>query len=148
MSASVEAVAARSRTPYLDREIPLPPMNPGYAELKWWQFALFALALFLEVFRVLYVLWMVCILIHELGHLFGGLVAGEQFDYIRVGPIRLDRQWKITWQWTWGAFLSGVNKHPPREQIVSSLEALFLNRCGPCIEPCFSPCRFKTDATR
>ena len=99
--------ASSSTTPYLDRLLPLPPTNAMYARITWWRVALLLLSLTVGVFRVLCVLWILQILIHELGHLIGGLLVGEQFNYIRVGPFQIDHSRKITWRWTLGEVLSG-----------------------------------------
>jgi hypothetical protein len=107
MSTPAESATARSKTPYLDRKIPLPRPRAGHAKLKWWQIVLFVLGLFVEIFRVVFLLWMFSILIHELGHLVAGFLVGDRFDYIRVGPIQVNRPWRISWNWTRHAVLTG-----------------------------------------
>ncbi len=79
----------RSNTPYLDREIPLPPKRTGESPVRWWQIALVLLTMVLDEFRVIIPLWMVSILIHEVGHVVGGLLTGDQFNYVRVGPFQI-----------------------------------------------------------
>jgi hypothetical protein len=106
MSVPAKSETTRSKTPYLDREIPLPP-PAGQAKLKWWQVVLFAMGLFLEILRVVFLLWVFSILLHELGHLVAGLLVGERFTSIRVGPIQVNRGWKISWHWTRHAVLTG-----------------------------------------
>ena len=106
-SMSGAPAAPASTTPYLDRLVPLPPVNAMYSRLKWWKVAIFLLGLTVGLFRVLCVLWMLQMLIHELGHLAGGLLVGEQFNYIRVGPFQIDHSRKISWHWTVGEVLSG-----------------------------------------
>src|SRR5450631_4298311 len=101
-----EAATIRSKTPYLDREIPLPTSNSGHKKLKWWHVVLFAMGLFLEIFRVIFLLLMFSALIHELGHLVAGFLVGDRFDDIRVGPLQVNRQWKISWHWTLSDALS------------------------------------------
>jgi hypothetical protein len=86
--AASDATSATFTTPYLDRLLPLPPINAMYAPLKWWKVGLFLLGLTVGLFRVLCLLWMQQIMIHELGHLIGGLLVGKQFNNIRVGPLQ------------------------------------------------------------
>lgn len=112
-SATTQGQAFLSKTPYLDRQIPLPHRNVGYGRIKWWQSALFLLGLTLQLFRVLFALWMLQILIHELGHLVGGLLAGEWFSSIRVGPLQIDRSGKVSWHWRVGAVWSGATSTLP-----------------------------------
>jgi len=108
MPVLAEEATIRSKTPYLDREISLPPSKVGHEKLRWWVIVLFAMGLFLEIFRVVFVLWMFSILIHELGHLVAGLLVGDRFDHIQVGPIQVSRPWKVSWHWTRSDVLSGA----------------------------------------
>ena len=50
---------------------------------------------------------MFLILIHELGHVVGGLLFGFRFKYIRIGPVRIDRSRKITWHLSRSEVASG-----------------------------------------
>ena len=121
----------RSKTPYLDRELQLPRTNTGHTRLKWWQLVLFAACLFLEVFRIFYSLWILVIGIHELGHLVGGLIAGDRFDHIRIGPVRIARPLKITWLWTRGALFSGITLTLPPSKKRLPAKLFFSTLCGP-----------------
>jgi len=77
-------------------------------ELRWWQLALIAAVLLIKTFFVLAAVWMFLVLIHELGHLFGALLVGFRFNYIRVGPLRIERSGKISLQWTRHNLASGM----------------------------------------
>jgi peptidase M50-like protein len=131
MSAPAELATTRSKTPYLDREIPLPPSTRGRAKLKWWQIVLFAMGLFVDIFRVVFLLWMFSILIHELGHLFAGFLVGERFNYIRVGPIQVNRPWRISWNWTRHAFLTGGTTTLPVTRSGLRWKLFFSTLAGP-----------------
>ena len=98
---------SHSTTPYLDRQIPLPGPNPKYAKLKWWQALLFAPLLLVEIFRVLFLLYLLHILLHEIGHVIAGLTVGDQFCSIRIGPFEIDRARKVSWHWGWNSIFSG-----------------------------------------
>ena len=56
---------------------------------------------------------MLLVLIHEVGHLLGGLLVGFRFNYIRVGPLTIDRSGKITQHWTWHDLASGLTLATP-----------------------------------
>jgi hypothetical protein len=131
MAAPAESAATRSKTPYLDREIPLPRLTWGHAKLKWWQIVLFAMGLFLEIFRIVFLLWMFSILIHELGHLVAGVLVGEQFNYIRVGPIQVNRSWRISWHWTRHAVLTGAASTLPVTRSGLRWKLFFSTLAGP-----------------
>jgi hypothetical protein len=55
-----------------------------------------------------YILWMLVICIHEVGHLVIGLIVQNKFQSIRVGVVKLDRVDKLTWEWQWGSLFSGA----------------------------------------
>jgi ABC-type uncharacterized transport system permease subunit len=38
------------------------------------------------------------VVVHELGHLAGGLVVGFGFDSLAIGPLRFDRPFRVSWQ--------------------------------------------------
>src|SRR5713226_2489448 len=95
-SSAPQPQAALSATPCLDRQIPFPPRNPADRELRWWQLALIAAVLLIKTFFVLAAVWMFLVLIHEVGHLVGGLLVGFRLNYIRVGPLRIERSGKIS----------------------------------------------------
>jgi hypothetical protein len=102
-----QPLPAFTATPCLDRQIPFPPRKPADRELRWWQLALIAACLLFKTFFVIAVVWMLLVLIHEVGHLVGGLLVGFRFNYIRVGPLTIDRSGKITQHWTWHDLASG-----------------------------------------
>jgi hypothetical protein len=131
MAASAESATTRSKTPYLDREIPLPPSTAGHTKLKWWQIVLFAMGLFLDIFRVVFLLWMFSILIHELGHLVAGFLVGERFNYIRVGPIQVNCSWRISWHWTRRAVLTGATSTLPVTRSGLRWKLFFSTLAGP-----------------
>jgi hypothetical protein len=56
---------------------------------------------------------MLLVLIHEVGHVVGGLLVGFRFNYIRVGPFTIDRSGKITQHWTWYDLASGQTRATP-----------------------------------
>jgi hypothetical protein len=92
---------------------PLPEPNRRYSRIKPWQAVLLLASLLIEAVRIAYALWMVVILIHELGHLVAGLLVGQEFDYIRIGPMRIDRAKKILWEWRWGTISTGATRTLP-----------------------------------
>src|SRR5215510_2503709 len=93
--------SSHSTTPYLDRQIPLPRPNPHYAKLKWWQVVLVAPLLLVEIFRALFLLCLLHIVLHEVGHIVAGLLVGDRFSHIRIGPFEIDRAHKVSWHWGW-----------------------------------------------
>jgi hypothetical protein len=121
----------RSKTPYLDRELRLPRPQRGLARLKWWQLGLFAACLLIEVFRVFFALWFVVIGIHELGHLVGGLIVGERFDHIRIGPLRIERPHKISLVWTREALFTGRTLTLPLSTRGIRWRLFLSTLCGP-----------------
>lgn len=129
--ATTEGQAVLSKTPYLDRQIPLPHRNVGYARIKWWQAALFLLGLTLGLFRVLFALWILQVLIHELGHLVGGLLVGEQFSYIRVSVLQIDRSGEVSWHWRVGAAWSGATSTLPLARSALRWRLLASTAAGP-----------------
>jgi hypothetical protein len=48
------------------------------------------------------------VFIHEAGHVLGGLATGFRFLSMRVGPIVLDRSFRISWYWGPAALSSGL----------------------------------------
>jgi hypothetical protein len=107
-SAPPQPQLPRSGTPCLDRQIPFPPRNPADRELRWWQLALIAACLLFKTFFVIAAVWMLLVLIHEVGHLVGGWLVGFRFNYIRIGALTIERSGKITWHWTWHDLASGA----------------------------------------
>lgn len=96
-----------SPTPYLDRELRLPDPSPYFRQIPPWQTVLilgvFALGTPFEI----YLLILFVTLIHEVGHCLGGLVAGLEFDRIRVGPAELDSYRRLHWEWRRSTLLGG-----------------------------------------
>jgi hypothetical protein len=131
MPAPVDSVTTRSETPYLDREIPLPLPAAGRRRPRWWHIVLFTMGLFLEIFRIVFSLWMFSVLIHELGHLVVGILVGEQFNYIRVGPIQVNRSWRISWHWTRHAVLTGATSTLPVTRSGLRWKLFFTTLAGP-----------------
>jgi hypothetical protein len=131
MPVPAESATTRSKTPYLDREIPLPRSRAGDVKPRWWLVVLFAMGLFLEIFRVVFLLWMFSILIHELAHLVAGLLVGERFDSIRVGPIQVNRPWKISWCWTRHAVVTGATCTLPVTRSGLRWKLFFSTLAGP-----------------
>lgn len=105
-----------SRTPCLDRQIPLPALGRIDAKLKWWQLALLSALLLVKLFFVLNAVLLLCILVHELGHLVAGVLVGFRFISIRVGPLRVEHTGQMSWHWTWRALTSGVTVSYPVSQ--------------------------------
>jgi len=122
---------APSQTPYLDRQIPLPRVNPKYSKFKWWQIAILLPLFVIEITRVLFLLVLLHLLIHELGHVIGGLLMGDQFNRIRVGPIEIDSSWKVSWHWGWGIIFSGGVTTLPRARIGIRWKVFFSTLAGP-----------------
>jgi len=108
------AVHAASRTPYLDRELPLPNPNPYFRRIRPWQTVLIlGLFAFGTPFEI-YLLILLVTLIHEVGHCLGGLMAGLAFDGIRVGPVELDSYRRFHWQWNRSTIVGGHAVMLPR----------------------------------
>lgn len=122
---------APSQTPYLDRQKPLPRENPKYSKFKWWQVAILFPFLLVEVTRVLFLLVLLHLLIHELGHVIGGLLVGDQFNRIRVGPVEIDSSWKVSWHWGWHAIMSGGVTTLPRTRKGIRWKIFFSTLAGP-----------------
>ena len=104
---------ALSATPCLDRQIPFPPGNPADRELRWWQLAIIAACLLIKTFFVIAAVWMILVLIHEVGHLVGGVLVGFRLNYIRIGAFTIERSGKITRHWTWHNLTSGETRAVP-----------------------------------
>lgn len=96
-----------SLTPYLDRQLPLPSPNWGYRRIPLWQTALIVGAFLLRTPFEIYLLILGVTLVHELGHCLAGLMAGLEFDRIRVGPLELGPYKRLTWQWNRGTIVGG-----------------------------------------
>ena len=104
---------ALSTTPCLDRQIPFPRRNPADRELRWWQLTLIAACLLIKTFFVIAAVWMLLVLIHEVGHLVGGVLVGFRLNYIRIGPLTIERSGKITQHWTRHDLISGATHAVP-----------------------------------
>jgi hypothetical protein len=120
-----------SKTPYLDRQLQLPRPNRRHSRIKSWQAILLLASLLLETIRVACLIWMLVILIHELGHLAGGLLVGDKFDYIRIGALRIDRVTKIKWELRWGTILTGATRTLPTSKTGLRWRLCFSTLCGP-----------------
>jgi hypothetical protein len=117
MAAPVPELSADvSRTPCLDRLIPLPVPGRNDSKLKWWQLSALSALLLVKLFFVLYAVLLLCILVHELGHLLAGTLVGFRLIYIRVGPIRIEHTGRVSWHWTWRALTSGATTSYPASQ--------------------------------
>lgn len=117
MAAPVSQISADiSRTPCLDRLIPLPAPRRIGSKLEWWQLILLSALLLVKVFFVLYAVLLLCILVHELGHLLAGTLVGFRLIYIRVGPLRIEHTGRLSWHWTWRALTSGATASYPVSQ--------------------------------
>ena len=125
------ATEALSETPYLDMQRRLPAPNRRYSRIKPWQAVLLLASLLIKTVRITYVLWIVVILIHELAHLVAGLLVGDEFDYIRVGPIRVDRAKKTLWEWRWGTILTGATRTLPTSKKALRWRLCFSTLSGP-----------------
>src|SRR5215472_1024477 len=101
MSTAAPEISTRANTPYLDRQRPLPAPNPSYSKIKRWQIPLLLACLVVKTITVFYTVWMLVVLIHELGHLVIGLIVQDAFQSIRVGVIEFDRFNKLRWEWKW-----------------------------------------------
>jgi hypothetical protein len=135
--------AALSATPCLDRQIPFPPRNPTDRELRWWQLALVGACLLLKTFFVIAAVWMLLVLIHELGHVVGGSLVGFRFNYIRIGPFTIDRSGKITQHWTWHVLASGQTLAKPVSGTALKWRYCFYFVAGPAANLITAFCVFK-----
>ena len=135
--------SALSATPCLDRQIPFPPRNPADRELRWWQLALIAAVLLMKTFFVLAAVWMLLVLIHEVGHLVGGWLVGFRFNSIRVGPFTIERSGKITQRWTWHDLASGLTLARPVSGTALRWRYCFYFVAGPAANLITAFCAFK-----
>ena len=115
-SVQLQSPPTASPTPYLDRELPLPGPNWGYRPIKPWQTAIVIAVFLLRTPFEIYLLILGVTLVHELGHCLAGLLAGLEFDRIRVGPLELDPYKRLTWQWNRGTILGGHALMLPRSE--------------------------------
>jgi len=122
---------ALSETPYLDMQRPLPPPNRRYSRIRPWQAVFLLASLLLEAVRVAYVLWIFVVLIHESGHVLAGMLVGDKFDYIRVGPMRVDRTKNVRWEWRWGSILTGETRTLPTSKTALRWLLCFSTLGGP-----------------
>lgn len=65
-----------------------------------------------EVILILGVLF-VMVAVHETGHVLGGLCAGFRFKSIRVGPVKFDRPFRLSFYRGPGAAFNGVSQVVP-----------------------------------
>src|SRR5581483_3438142 len=112
MSANADEIE-NSTTPYLDLLKPLPSRNPAFSQFKKWQVVVFLTFLTLKIARVFYAIVLVIIFAHEIGHVLGGLIVGDRFDYVRIGPLTIGRSRKLRWRWNWGTVFSGATRTLP-----------------------------------
>ena len=138
-----EARSDVSATPCLDRQIPLPPRNPVDSPLRWWHFALIVAVLLVKTFFVIFALWMLSILVHELGHLVGGLLIGFRFNYVRIGPLRVERSGKVTWEWTWRFLGTGATSTLPASRSALRWRLCLFVAAGPAASLVSAFCVFK-----
>ena len=68
---------------------PLPAPNRNYSKIKRWQIPLLLACLVVKTIAVFYALWMLVILIHELGHLVIGLILQDNFSSFALGSLNL-----------------------------------------------------------
>jgi len=71
------------------------------------------MALLIGSFRIICALWLLQVLIHELGHLAGGVLVGDRFNYIRVSVLQFSRGGEISWRWNSYAIWSGATSTLP-----------------------------------
>jgi hypothetical protein len=73
-------------------------------------------SLLVKVLFVLDAVLLLCILVHELGHLLAATLVGFRLTYIRVGPLRIEHTGRLSWHWTWRALTSGATASYPVSQ--------------------------------
>ena len=71
------------------------------------------------------------VMIHELGHVLGGIWAGYRFDSMRVGPIQLDRRLRISRYRGPGAWIRGTVSMIPVKTDKLILRAIVMVFAGP-----------------
>jgi len=86
---------------------------------------------------------MLLVLIHEVGHLVGGLLVGFRFSYIRVGPFTIERSGKITQHWTWRDLASGRTLARPVSRTALKWRLCFYFVAGPAANLMTAFCAFK-----
>ncbi len=134
---------ALSTTPCLDRQIPFPRRNPADRELRWWQLTLIAACLLIKTFFVIAAVWMLLVLIHEVGHLVGGALVGFRLDYIRIGPLTIERSGKITQHWTRHDLISGATHAVPVSRSALRWRFCLYFAAGPVANLITAFCAFK-----
>jgi hypothetical protein len=85
----------------------------------------------LQMFRMFYLLWTLIVFVHEMGHLLGGLLVGDKFDYVRIGPFTVERSRKVRWAWNWGTIFSGATRTLPVSRAVIRWKLVFSTLAGP-----------------
>jgi hypothetical protein len=53
------------------------------------------------------------VFVHEMGHVFGGLLVGDKFNWVRIGPIEIKRSGKVRGTWNWGTLFTGMTNTLP-----------------------------------
>jgi hypothetical protein len=71
------------------------------------------------------------VLIHEVGHVLGGLATGFRFLSLRVGPLVFERSFRISWYRGPGAASSGLARMMPGKRDNLRLRALVFIVAGP-----------------
>lgn len=73
------------------------------------------------------------IAVHEVGHLLGGLLAGFRFSALRIGPLQIDRPFRLSFQRMSGTGYAGWASMFPVKRDHLRLRALVLVAGGPGI---------------
>jgi hypothetical protein len=97
----------------------------------------------MKTFFVLAAVWMLLVLIHEVGHLIGGLLAGFRLNQIRIGPFTIERSGKITQHWTWHNLASGATHAVPLSRSALRWRFCFYFVAGPAANLITAFCAFK-----
>jgi hypothetical protein len=51
--------------------------------------------------------FLAAVLVHESGHILGGLLCGFRINAVKIGPVNIRLLPSIQWTWQWNRFLSG-----------------------------------------
>lgn len=159
MSWPAPAFANSTTTPILDRLVPLPTRPKRAAKatalqmivgavigggialvfifgakwfsktfINWDSFGPLSLPLFIFYF---YASIYLGIIVHETGHLVAGSFSGYRVDFMRVGPVQINRPFKVSWQPKLGIGAAGMAGVLPGKIRNAHASAIFMILGGP-----------------
>ena len=124
-------------TPFLDRQAPLPPRNTSVPAILGWFSTIGAIAVVLalgfvpalrgdrliewlldpaavfEVWMTGFFFYLVTVVVHEVGHVAGGLLGGFTFQHVRLGMLVIERPGRLSIRPDLSLFLTGETRMAP-----------------------------------